>query len=416
MALLERLSAAAGAFFATRSKHTLKSDPAEAFGMIGTDNDAGVPASAEEAATHSVVMACVTAIAEAFATLPVHVKSQSTGETKSRHAAHRLLHVEPNPYQTPSGFRTTMMALALLRGRAVAVIERDETGRPTGIYPHAGTVEVERVAEQLTYKLDVDGRWVRMTPSQVLDLTWMSLDGGVTAVDPVRYARHTIGLSLAVNRYAARFFANGGNVGGILETGAMDERAVDKFVRSWAKKYSGAASAFKVAWLPGGMKYHRVAASPDEGQMLATRQHQVREICRIFRVPPHKVWDLADATWANIEQQQIEWAQGTLLPWAVRWEQEADRKLLLDRERGQLEVKFNLDALLRATTKERYETYQLGRQAGLLTANECRRRENLPPIEGGDTLLSPLNMTPAGGSGGAAARAEATPEPETPEQ
>ena len=68
------------------------------------------------------------------------------------------------------------------------------------------------------------------------------------------------------------------------------------------------------------------------------------------------------------------------------------RDLLLPSERRDLYIEFNVSSLLRGDQKSRYESYALGRQWGWLSVNDIRRMENLPPIPGGETYLTPLNM------------------------
>lgn len=394
MGIFNRAFAVLAAPFTERRDTTSTGDGTSIF-HIGGGTDAGVAVTPELAMTHAAVWACVAAISDAFSTLPVHVKKQKDGSTAAGHAVHDLLHSNPNEYMTPAMFRGVMMVNALMHGRAVAVIERDEMGRATGLYPvPSRDVRVVRAGGLMRYHIRkgvVDTHTLR--PDEVFDLVWMSADG-VGAMGPIQMARNTIGLGLAVSKYASRFFANGGNVGGLIKTGSLSPDAVKQFLASWREKYVGSHNAFKLAALPNGMDFTPIGTDPEKGQMLDTRQHQVIEICRIFRVPPHKIQDLSRATWSNIEWMQIDWTQGTLLPWAVRWEQEADRKLLLERERSRLEVKFNLDSLLRADTESRYRSHRTGIESGILTVNEARRIENLPPVEGGDVALRPANTVP----------------------
>jgi hypothetical protein len=121
----------------------------------------------------------------------------------------------------------------------------------------------------------------------------------------------------------------------------------------------------------------------------------VLDIARFWRVPPHLLGLMdAGSSYSSIEQQNMSFYQQTILPWLVKLEQELNLKGFLERERPELEVKFNADAILRTTTTERYTAYMTGRQAGFLSVNDIRRREGLPPVDGGDVLLQPLNMTP----------------------
>ena len=78
----------------------------------------------------------------------------------------------------------------------------------------------------------------------------------------------------------------------------------------------------------------------------------------------------------------------------MRFEQEADRKLLLREERKSHYWQINFDGMLRSSLLERYKSYSIARNWSIMSPNEIRALENLPPVEGGDLLLSPVNMAP----------------------
>lgn len=143
------------------------------------------------------------------------------------------------------------------------------------------------------------------------------------------------------------------------------------------------------------MKLHEIGIPPEDAQFLETRKFQVIEICRIFRVQPHKVFDLDRATFSNIEQQSIDFVVDSIRPWLVRWEQSISQNLMLPDERKRYFAEHLVDGLLRGDIQSRYNAYSTGRNGGWLSANDIRELENMNPIDGGDAYLVPLNMVPA---------------------
>jgi HK97 family phage portal protein len=366
------------------------------FGAAGF-NDSGIAVTEANAVTCSAVWACVQIVSQAVASLPAHVITRDTGEKQYDHAVAKLL-AEPNEYMTAAVFRETLLANALLWGFGIAAIVRDELGIPISLYPlrSSDTRPIRTPAGELLYQTNVAGKTHYLTPDQVLYLPGLSLDG-ITALSPITSARQTIGLALAMDRYAAKVFSNGGNVGGILKVPPMNDGAMKSFVASWRANYTGIDNALKVAVLPDGYDFKQTSMDPERGQMTASRTHQVLEVARYFRVPPHMLGVLDKASYASIEMQNLEFYQNTIQPHVTKLEQEANRKLLLEREKPRLEIRLNMDAMLRSTTQDRYTAYQKGRQGGWLSINDIRRKEGLPPVEGGDALLQPLNMTPVNG-------------------
>jgi hypothetical protein len=142
------------------------------------------------------------------------------------------------------------------------------------------------------------------------------------------------------------------------------------------------------------MKITRHANNAKDAQLTEARQAQVIEICRFYRMPPHKIAHLLQATFSNIEHQAIEFVTDTVMPWCTRWEQAVSRDLIVDTDTYVAE--FLLMALLRGDVASRYAAYAVGRQWGWLSINDVRGFENMNPIEGGDEHLEPMNMVPLG--------------------
>jgi HK97 family phage portal protein len=140
------------------------------------------------------------------------------------------------------------------------------------------------------------------------------------------------------------------------------------------------------------MQYKPIQLRPDEAQFLATRRFSILEIARIFRVPPHKLGDLERATFSNIEHQSIEFLTDTINPIAIKIEQELNRKLIFEDEKGRSYFEHNTNGLLRGDAKTRAEYYAKLFSIGAITQNEIRRRENMNDIGGGDVLFVPMNM------------------------
>jgi len=144
------------------------------------------------------------------------------------------------------------------------------------------------------------------------------------------------------------------------------------------------------------MRFAQVGIPPEDAQFLETRQFQVAEIARIFRLPPHKLQDLEHATFSNIEHLGIEFVVDTLRPWLVRWEQRIHYSLMTEAERSRYFAEFLVDGLLRGDQASRFAAYATARQWGWMSANDVRELENQNPIANGDIYLIPLNMIEAG--------------------
>lgn len=368
----------------------------------------GKPVNERTAMQTTAVYACVRILAEAVASLPLHVyEYQDDGGKKlvHDHPLYYLLHDEPNPEMTSFVFRETLMSHLLIWGNAYAQIIRDGAGRVLGLYPLLpDKMDVQRDDRRNIYYVysrnsDENPMFkeygdIRLKAEDVLHIPGLGFDG-LIGYSPIAMAKNAVGMTLACEEYGASFFANGANPGGVLEhPGVLKDPS--KVRESWNSVYRGVNNAHKIAVLEEGMKYQQIGIPPEEAQFLETRKFQINEIARLYRIPPHMVGDLDKSSFSNIEQQSLEFVKYTLDPWVIRWEQSLQRSLLLPGEKGKYFIKLNVDGLLRGDYQSRMNGYAVGRQNGWFSANDIREMENMNPIpdeQGGNLYLINGAMT-----------------------
>ena len=339
--------------------------------------------------TLSVYYACIRNISEDIAKLPFIIYERSEGKRgKTRALTHHLydiLQQEPNPETTSNRLRELMTGWALAWGNAFAEIERDGTGRPVRLWPiHPSRCNLHRVDGLLVLDVsasDMGMSAVSLPYSDVFHLANFS-DDGISGLSVGQLAAESVGLGLAAQSYGAQFFGNGATPSLVLshpgKLGAVEQANLRE---SWKKRHGGKNSA-GVAVLQEGIKIDRISVPPEEAQFLQSRQFQISEIARWFRMPPHMVQDLSRSTNNNIEHQSIEYVTNTLMPWANRWEKEAEKKLLDPRERKQYDINHLFQALLKGDSKTRSEFYRTMVNLGAMTPNEVREAEDMNPIPG----------------------------------
>lgn len=369
---------------------------------IAFGNGAGVLVTPDTALAYAAVWSCVRIITETVATLGWHI-IRNVGETRERVAGGPvdwMLNVQANPEMTAFSWRELALLHVLLNGNHYSEIERDSVGRPLALWPlQPDAVQVERPPEGggLVYRVNPGmGREYRLGPRNVLHVHGLGWDG-LTGMSVIAVARRSLGAGLGMDEMGANFYKNGAHVGVALShPGKLSDAAKDYLKSSFRDLYTGSDKAFKTIVLEEGMGLEKMSMSMVDAQFIESRKFQVSEICRWFRVPPHKVADLERATFSNIEHQAIEFVQDTILPWCRRLEQEVDVKLFGSGRQGTLQTRLNIDTLLRGDIASRYAAYEKGRNGGWLSANDVRKLENLNPIENGDIYLQPLNMGEAG--------------------
>lgn len=365
----------------------------------GGSSSSGITINEDAVMRLSAAWACTRVIADPVGFLPLHLyQRQDAGRAKaSSHSLYRLLHDSPNGIMTATTFRQSLQAQVLNWGNAYAQIVRRSGGDEiVSLWPiHPASVTPKFDGTAITY--DVAQRTGQTKTYQAKDIFHLAGLGsdGISGHSVITMARDTFGLSLAADKYGSTFFANGGRVPYLLKVAqkfASDEK-FSEFSERWKKAYRSADAFHNVPILEGGIEYQQIGIKPEDAQLLLTRQFQIPEICRWYKVQPHLVADLSRSTNNNIEHQGLEFVQQTLGYWLKVWEQAIWLRLLSEREQERYYAEFSIDYLLRGDFQSRMAGYATALQNGWMNRNEVRSLENMNPIEdGGDIYTIQLNM------------------------
>lgn len=363
----------------------------------GLPTDSGALVNEDTAMRVATVYACVRVLAESIAFLPlvVYKRLERGKERATKHWAYRLLHDEPNPWQTSFEFREMMQAHVTLSGNAYALktVVGNEVRELLPVPP--GRVTVKQGPDyRVSYEVRMpDGRPMPVPAERMFHLPGLSFDG-IKGLNPIQYQREAIGVAMQLVRHEARFFKYGASIAGVLEhPNLLDEEAAKRLQESFDEKYAGANNAHKTILLEEGMKFSKTGVSFRDAQFIEAQKFSRSEIAALFRMQPHKIGDLERATFSNIEHQGIEHVVDTLGPWLARWERRITKSLIPEAERGTIFAEFLVDALLRGDTTARFQSYQVAVQTGWMSRNEVREKENMNPEQGLDEFLTPAHIT-----------------------
>ncbi len=366
----------------------------------------GQDVSPDLASKISAVYACNKVLAETIASLPLitYRRRQDGGkEVATDHALYPILHSKPNNWQTTFEFLEMLVGHVDYRGNFFAFIDKRNNGSITQLVPLSpdpGKWKAELLERQdkgydvvYTFKPNGDKEYT-FTRDEIVHVKEYSEDG-LLGVSKIQSGRESLGLSAAAEEFGARFFANDATPGVILEhPGRITADAAKRLKTSWDDAHAGGANAHKTVVLEEGMKANKIGISPEDSQLLETRNFQVEEIARLFRVPcilighPDKT-----QTYASAEQLFLSFVTHTIRPWCIRIEQVFNNTLFSEDERGEYFCEFKLDGLLRGDVASRYQAYSLAIQNRIMNPNEVRSLENLNPYEGGESFENP-NITP----------------------
>ncbi len=357
----------------------------------------GPVVSADSAMRLSAVFACLRLLSEAISTLPLDTFTRDAGTRKPFRPRPAYLSFQP-PLGSRIDYLSQIMLSLLTDGNAFVATPRDALGVPTDLIVLDPTmVSVDRVAGEVRYR--IRNQPIDM-PNDLMHIKGMTLPGHLRGLSPIAYARETIGLGLAAQRFGQTFFSNGALPGAVIHApGTLSEAATKRFRDTWNAGHQGVANANRIGVLTEGATLAKVSVTPTDSQFLETRAFQVPDVARIFGVPPHLIADASNSTsWGSgLQEQNVAFGQYSLRPWIERIE-DGHARLLTTHGLPDVFVKLNLDALLRASLKERYDSYAVGIANKFLLPNEGRKTEDLPPLPGGDEF--PDEVRPVKTTGG----------------
>jgi HK97 family phage portal protein len=367
--------------------------------------DSTVRITAESAQSSATVFACVQVRAQDIAKLPLILYRRLPDGGRQRatdHPLYNLLALQPNDHQTSFEWRETMQQHLDLHGNAYARINRDSRYRPVeliALHPH--WVQVHHTMDgTVFYKLRMWGHGAEetLTADDILHLKDRS-DDGICGKSVISRCREVIGLNVAGQKHMATLLGNGARLSGIISLkGQVDKPGRDLAKQEFNDSYGGVGSknANGVAVFAEEGTFSPIQMKPADMDFIEQQKLSRQEIATIFRVPPHKVGIMDNATFSNIEHQSLEYVTDTLMPIARRWEMALGAALLRQSEQQGYFWEFLFDALLRGDFLSRMQGYDIQRRLGV-SYNEIARRENwdaVPPEKGGDDRLVPLNMWP----------------------
>src|SRR6056297_725747 len=347
------------------------------------------------ALNYSAVWLAVMFISQTIASLPFHLY-KSKGDTKVKakfHPVYRVIHKAPNSYMPAMTFWETLLAHCVSWGNGYAEKVYDNAGNVSALWPIPPNRCTPAIRNNsLEYDIRVGQELITLPRERVLHIPGMGFDG-LKGYSVITMARESIGLGMAAEEFGSRFFGQGAHPGLVAtHPGKLGEVAHKNLESSLNKNYSGLGHAHRLMLLEEGMQVEKIGLSQKDSQYLETKEFQITEIARWFNLPPHVLKDLSRATFSNIESQAQELVKYSLRPWMVRTEQHCDLQILSLSSRGTHYHRWNAEGLLRGDSTARAEFKKSLWNMGSVTINEIREKEDLNPIEGGDTHFVPLNM------------------------
>jgi HK97 family phage portal protein len=316
-----------------------RADPQQRSGFGLFRGNAGPAVTHDNAQQVAAVWACMDVIASALSSSDWNVYAGVRGASNKSDLPddnlQYILNTRFNSEMTAQAGKRAIALAAVGYGTGYAEIERDLSERIVALWPiKPDRVDPRRDAEtgRLFYRInqEMGGGWVDLEPEKLFIVRGASLVG-FAGDDPIVRAIQTISTALALDQYAGGFFGNGAQLGTVFTyKGKLDDAHYERVKKQIEQRHSGVKNAFRSGFFEGAGDWtvNQMGIDAEKSQLVNVKHLSIEEICRWFRVPPHKVAHLLRATNNNIEHQGLEFTRDTLRPWVKEIEQEVDYKLI----------------------------------------------------------------------------------------
>lgn len=350
--------------------------------------------------TYHAVYSCVTLIASDVAKCNldlVELKDQ-VWEVTENPAFSPVLR-QPNHYQNRIQFYENWVVSKLLSGNTYVLKVRDNRKvvvalhvlNPTRVKPLVapnGEVYYEMTRDNLADLVPVedDGK-LRVPASEIIHDVMIPLYHPLCGVSPLTACYIAALQGLAIQSNSARFFENGSRPGGILSApGTINDTTAGRLKDYWEKNFTGENSG-KVAVLGDGLTYEALSVNAVESELIDQLKLTAETVCSAFHVPPFKIGIGQMPTYNNVEALNIGYYSDCLQKLFESIELGLDIGLgLAEKTNPRMGVAFDLDDLLKMDSSSRVKTSAEAIKGGISTPNEERRRFNLPPVKGGNSV------------------------------
>ena len=217
-----------------------------------------------------------------------------------------------------------------------------------------------------SYTILVNGKTYQ--PYQFIKLLRNTKDGasGVGLTVQVSKALETAYSTLI---YQLGLVKSGGNKKGFLKSSRrLDQDTIDTLKRAWKNLYTN--NSENVIVLNDGLEFQEASNNSVEMQLDQNKNTLTAEIKSIF----------------HIKEDFYDTFKEAIYPIVKAFETAINRDLLLEKEKKNYFFALDVNEIVKANLKERYEAYKTASDAGWISKNEIRAKENLEAIEGMDVI------------------------------
>ena len=361
-------------------------------------------------ATQANLHAVVSFLADSVAQLPlkVYIRDDENSRRRDRDSVAAKLLWRPNADQTAYEFVNALSVELLLMGCAVMWLLPDpdsESGYQLRIVPREWIVNTERATNYAPDVLKVHtgaGQFIDIPRTEFVQFRMYSPGNPGGYQSPIAALRQTLNEQIEADRFRTQIYKSSGRFNAYITRPKDVQPWDDETKRKWLTAFregwaQDGSNSGKMPLLEDGMEIKPYQFNAKEAQYAETKQLSREDVAAAFHVNPSLIWHTSTQTYASAKDNARALYADCLGPTLQMLQQRINSFLLpMIGADPRTYVEFDLTEKLKGSFEERASILQASVGGPWLTRNEARADNNLPPIEGGDDLIVPLNVLTGG--------------------
>lgn len=226
---------------------------------------------------------------------------------------------------------------------------------------------------------------------------WDTAQNGFGA-SPLETLRRTLAIEDAATRFGVAAFKNGVRPASVLRSdNELSESVIKRLRANIENLYGNVDRAFRVAILEQGLDWKPLSHNLNDAAVINHRKLTREEAAAVYDVPQPTIGILENANFASVNELHQMYYQDTMGPWLRMFEETLTVEFIdMIPQFDGMFIEFDMGMILRGNINTRSIAYQRFISSGIMTPNEVRALENLPPSPNplADDIHIPANLSP----------------------
>ena len=360
--------------------------------------------------TQANLHAVISFLSDSVAQLPlkVYVRDGESQRRRDRDSTIAKLLWRPNPDQTAYEFIDSSLTEYLLMGELFWWLLPDidsESGYQLRVIPYEWVKEQKSRTNYAPSELIVSSTGtgkITLTKDEFVPFRMYSPGNPGGSQSPISALKQTLMEQIQADRFRTEVWASSGRFNAYItrpkDVEPWDDEQRSRFVTAFREAWGrGGENAGKMPLLEDGMEIKPYQFNAQQAQFAETKQLSREDVAAAYHINPSLIWHTSTQTYASAKDNARALYADCLGPILQMLQQRINSFLLpMVGADPNTYVEFDLTEKLKGSFEERASILQSAVGGPWMTRNEARADNNLPPIEGGDDLIVPLNVTEGG--------------------